>query len=270
MGHFDLILGNMKTHHTQTLGKYLILILGLLALSLSTVEAKKDKDKNPPGNSGGGNSAGGNSGGGNSGGGTQIGAGATQANPARIYLASGWNVNGDYTVVGPTILVIDGDLDIGNNTIDIAPTGSLQLYVSGDITVNGNGGINNQGIPANLLAFGTHPSVAESAGPTHSWTLSGNSAFTGVIYAPNAEYRTNGGGSGGYTSGSVVALKIRFNGSPGPFHFDEALTDLVLPFGGYSMSSYELLRNGSNGNLTAASTVFGSTDYDALFKQLYP
>lgn len=66
-----------------------------------------------------------------------------------------------------------------------------------------------------------------------------------------------------------VALKIRFNGSPGPFHFDEALADLVLPFGGYSLSSYKLLKNGSNGSL-ASATVFGNADYEALFKQLYP
>lgn len=111
----------MKTNYIQTLCKYLILVMGLSAMSLNTVEAKKDKDNNPPGNSGGGNSGGGN----------QIGVGATQANPAKIYLANGWNVSGDYTVVGPTILVIDGHFDIGNNTIDIAASGSLELYVSG-------------------------------------------------------------------------------------------------------------------------------------------
>jgi len=204
----------------------------------------------------------------NSNSGNQIGD-STGSSTAKYHLSS-WNVSGDYTIVGPTIMVIDGDLDIGNNTIDIATTGSLELYVGGNIKVNGKGGINNLGVPAQLLVFGTHPEVEDGSSPAYSWTLSGNGALTGVVYAPNAEYRTNGGGNGGFTSGSIVALDIRFNGSPGPFHFDEALADLVLPFGGYSLSSYELLKNGSYGTSTSASEVFGNKNYDEIFKELYP
>lgn len=202
--------------------------------------------------------------------GNLIGSGATSSSPEKIHLKDGWDVRGDYTIVGPTVLVIDGNFDIGNNTIDIAPTGSLELYVSGDITVNGNGGINNMGIPANLQAYGTQPMVEPTASPLNTWTLSGNGALSGVVYAPSVEYRTNGGGNGGYTSGSVVALDIRFNGSPGPFHFDEALDDLILPFGGYSMDIYELRKNGDYTPSDDAKEIFGSKDYATLFQQLYP
>lgn len=267
----------MKAHILLKQCQHLILLMGIAAVCLTPVEAKNDKDKGNSNGNGNGNSApdlapdNGNGNNGNNGNSeTLIGVGATKANPKKVHFKSGWNVNGDYEVVGPTILVIDGDFDIGNNTINISPTGSLEIYVSGNITVNGNGGINNQGVPANLLAFGTHRELAEGASPEYNWTLSGNGALTGVVYAPNAEYRTNGGGNAGFTSGSVVALDIRFNGSPGPFHYDVALSELILPFGGYSLSNYELLRNGSNGNLATAATIFGSSDYDALFKQLYP
>lgn len=245
--------------------------------TFSTLEAKKkDKDKGNSGgsgnsgngNSGGnGNSAGNGDGNGNSAGGNQIG----DPSGARItkYHLSSWNVRGDYEIVGPTVMVIDEDLDIGNNTITITPTGSLELYVGGKINANGKGAINNTGVPSQLLVLGTHPTKQASESPDYSWTLSGNGAFTGVVYAPNAEYRTNGGGNAGHTSGSVVALDVRFNGSPGPFHFDEALEDLDLGLGGYKLNNYELK---ANGDLTASEDgelVFGSSDYASLFKQLF-
>ncbi|HKK18945.1 MAG TPA: hypothetical protein VJ952_09730 [Opitutales bacterium] len=228
--------------------------------TFSTLEAKK-KDK------GGGNSGGGNSGGGNSGGGSKIGD-ASGTTVTKFHLSS-WRVRGDYEIVGPTIMVIDGDLNIGNNTITIASTGSLELYVGGDIDANGRGSINNTGVPSQLIVLGTHPTKQPTESPDYSWTLSGNGALTGVVYAPNAEYRTNGGGNAGQTSGSVVALDVRFNGSPGPFHFDEALEDLDLGLGNYSLSTYELKPNGNSTASEKGEAVFGSTDYKSLFEQLF-
>ena len=166
-------------------------------------------------------------------------------------------------------MVIDGDFDIGNNTIDIAPTGSLEVYVGGNIKASGNGAINNSGVPSQLLVFGTHPEKKTSESPDYTLTLSGNGALTGVVYAPNAEYRTNGGGNAGHTSGSVVALEIRFNGSPGPFHFDEALKDLDLGFGGYTLRSYSLKPNGQPIASPGHQSIFEAKDYADLFGQLF-
>jgi len=90
-----------------------------------------------------------------------------------------------------------------------------------------------------------------------------------VVYAPNAEYLTNGGGNAGRTSGSVVALEVRFNGSPGPFHFDEALEDLDLGFGGYSLRSYQLKPNGDLTPSDSHQAVFETKNYADLFKQLF-
>jgi hypothetical protein len=62
---------------------------------------------------------------------------------------------------------------------------------------------------------------------------------------------------------------VRFNGSPGPFHFDEALEDLDLGFGGYSLNNYELKANGDLAASDKGEVVFGSSDYESLFKQLF-
>lgn len=228
-----------------------MICLGSLT-SLSDLEAKKP---NNPGGGGGG------------GGGATIGD-STGASVAKFHL-SDWKVQGDYQIVGPTIMVIDGDFNIGNNTITIAPTGSLELYVGGNITANGNGAINNSGVPSQLLVFGTHPEKKPSESPDYSLTLSGNGALTGVVYAPNAEYRTNGGGNAGHTSGSVVALDIRFNGSPGPFHFDEALRDLDLGFGGYKLTNYRLKPSGDATPSEKGKAAFGTSNYKSLFDSLF-
>ncbi|PXA04506.1 hypothetical protein DDZ13_04845 [Coraliomargarita sinensis] len=229
--------------------------------TFSNLEAKKKDKGNGNGNSGGGNSGGGNSGGG------QI--GDASGNTVTNYHLDEWNVRGDYEIVGPTVMVIDGDLDIGNNTITITSTGSLELYVGGNINATGRGSINNTGVPSQLVVLGTHPEKQATDSPDYSWTLSGNGSLTGVVYAPNAEYRTNGGGNAGQTSGSVVALDIRFNGSPGPFHFDEALKDLDLGLGDYSLSTYELKANGDSAASEKGEIVFGSSDYKSLFEQLF-
>ena len=243
-----------------------IRVLGLLVLcaslpiSVTELDAKKGK--------GGGNSGGGgNPGGGGNSGGSTIGD-ASGATTARYHLSS-WNVRGNYTIVGPTVMVVDGDVNIGNNTVTIAPTGSLTLYVGGNMKANGRGSINNLGVPSQLMVFGTHPEKLPSESPDYSLTLSGNGALTGIVYAPNAQYRTNGGGNAGQTSGSVVALDVRFNGSPGPFHYDVALRDLDLPFGGYALSNYELRPAGDLAPSSSARTVLGNSDYDSLFTSLF-
>jgi hypothetical protein len=162
----------------KLLSKLLVLAICMsMPMMLSTfsiLEAKKkDKDNgngggnSGGGNSGGGNSGGGNSGGGNSGGGNQIGD-ATGATVTKFHLSS-WRVRGDYEIVGPTVMVIDGDFNIGNNTITITSTGSLELYVGGNINANGRGSINNTGVPSQLIVLGTHPTKQPTDSPDKRW-----------------------------------------------------------------------------------------------------
>jgi hypothetical protein len=180
-----------------------------------------------------------------------------------------------YDVIGPVVMVVDKDISLGNQTIDIVGDGSLQLYFGGNISVGGKpgSGFNNSGVPSKMQLYGTHPMQDVDEDPSHTVSLNGNGAFTGVLYAPEVSYRKNGGGGKGYSQGSVVAKDITFNGSPGPFHYDEALRNFSGPFTTISsrfiLSNYELLKAGDFAPSPAAESAFGDLDYDALFTALF-
>jgi len=78
------------------------------------------------------------------------------------------------------------------------------------------GGLANQTADAlHFMYFGLPSNVSISMG--------GNSAFTGVIYAPNAILNLNGGGNGSNADlcGAIIAKQVKVNGHY-TFHFDEA------------------------------------------------
>jgi hypothetical protein len=54
--------------------------------------------------------------------------------------------------------------------------------------------------------------------------LHGNGAFSGAVYAPNAELNLKGGGNSGVLFGAAVAYEIVIVGNY-EFHYDEALDD---------------------------------------------
>jgi len=195
--------------------------------------------------------------------------GTTDGTTTYIHLPNDYSVPGNINIVGPTVILAEGDFDIGNNQVNIGPNGSLVLYAAGNISVNGNGGFNNTQVPSKLIINGLHPEKNPGESPDYSITLSGNGFLSGVVYAPNAKYVSNGGGNSGATLGSIVALEIRFNGSPGPFHFDEALKNIETPFGGYKLDKYKLLKNGKQSPSATVETVVGTGDYKSLFDSLF-
>jgi hypothetical protein len=109
----------------------------------------------------------------------------------------------------------------GSGKIIIAPGARLTLYaghtnlVPATSTTFGGGGVGN--VSANALAF-------QYYGLPSNTTLSvtGNSAFVGVVYAPNALAAFDGGGSTGDLSGSVIVKNVLINGNF-RFHYDEHL-----------------------------------------------
>ncbi len=119
-------------------------------------------------------------------------------------------------ITAPTTMWVQGSFSIPDVTF--SGNGSLILYVgmptgTGDsIGVSGNG--NNPGLASNLQIFGM-PSVS-------TLTLSGNNALIGAIYAPEADFTGNGGGSSGGGSGSLVVRSITLHGH-WSFHYDESL-----------------------------------------------
>jgi hypothetical protein len=119
-------------------------------------------------------------------------------------------------VRGDTVLYITGEFSMaGQSQITILPGASLKLYLAGNASLSGNGIMNLNQDATKFSVYGL-PSCT-------SFSLSGNAAFTGTIYAPNADMDFNGGGNNVYDCvGAVVAKSADFNGHF-HFHYDEKL-----------------------------------------------
>jgi len=115
--------------------------------------------------------------------------------------------------------------------ISIGNTGSLAIYTEGDVAMagkgvangtdtNGDGSLTDSELnqPIRFQLYGTKPSG------TQNISISGNGAFSGVVYAPQGSVTVVGNGT---VSGSVVANDITMTGNAN-FHYDESLSD----FGG--------------------------------------
>lgn len=139
-----------------------------------------------------------------------------------------FNTSGDYIISSLSgsiyvatnahvrLLVQSGSIDkvviggSGNNA------GKLTMYVSASsFSITGSGTINSPGRAANFAYYGLPGNTSIS--------LSGNAAFTGTLYAPDASLTLNGGGSNNYDFvGSCVAKSVTFNGHF-MFHYDQDL-----------------------------------------------
>jgi hypothetical protein len=130
------------------------------------------------------------------------------------------DLRGKTIVTGNARLVLPEGLKMsGNDELTIAPGGSLKLYSGGDsMTIGGNGIFNKAGYAADLLVYGTKT--------VKSFTFNGNGEFTGVLVAPEADLRMNGGGTGvDDFIGSALVNSVQMNGHF-KFHYDEALSRL--------------------------------------------
>jgi hypothetical protein len=119
-------------------------------------------------------------------------------------------------VRGDTVLSVTGDFSMsGNSQITILPGASLTIYVAGSASLSGNGIWNLNQDATKMTIYGL-PSCT-------SITLSGNAAYTGTIYAPNAAVSFNGSGNTIYDCvGAVVGKSADFHGNFN-FHYDENL-----------------------------------------------
>jgi hypothetical protein len=134
-------------------------------------------------------------------------------------------------VTAPSKLRVTGSISIaGKGEIIIGAGASLELYMEGaSASIGGNGVANHTGYAANFRYFGL---------PAHtSLSLSGNGTFIGAIYAPNADFALNGGGSEDLDFvGASVTKTVQMNGHY-KFHYDEAL-GRIGPARGYVVDSW--------------------------------
>jgi hypothetical protein len=126
----------------------------------------------------------------------------------------------------------------GNGSITVAPGASLTIYTVGDVFLEGNGVISQSktGETVNSGLTGTtagNPAAFQLYGQStltqlpQKIIIQGNSAFSGSIYAPNADVTFSGGGTSDQDIlGSIVASTIEFRGNVA-FHQDESLATLT-------------------------------------------
>jgi hypothetical protein len=139
------------------------------------------------------------------------------------------SLSGSVYVQGKAVLLVTSSAT--PTSITIADGKSLQLYnqapsfsLSGNVVLNGNG---------TALEFAYYGLPANT-----SVSFSGNAAFVGTIYAPEASLTMGGGGNNNYDFiGSIVANTIILNGHFN-FHYDEAL-EKIGPFANYVVTSWK-------------------------------
>jgi hypothetical protein len=152
------------------------------------------------------------------------------------------NVTGSIYVGKPnTVLYVTGNVSIGSGgggsappQIHIGPGASLTIYVAGATTsISGNGLVNDTGQAKNFQYYGL---------PTNtSIDITGNGAFYGTIYAPQADLNLKGSGNSSYEdfTGSSITKTTKMTGNF-KFHYDESLIYLTT-IGGYDAISWDVL-----------------------------
>lgn len=151
------------------------------------------------------------------------------------YLISNWSSAGGDTlyIQGDTRIVITGDMSLsGKASIVIDPSASVEIYAAGDLSLGGNGVVNDSVKPEQLLIFGTDTTEGGK-----DFSISGNGVLSASVYAPNARVSLNGGGTGGHVFGAVAAFDANLNGNT-HFSYDESLADYNLGTSGYVVDEW--------------------------------
>ena len=143
---------------------------------------------------------------------------ASYANGSGYYTVSGISSGSSIYVSNAIVtLKITGNAAPQWIEVDGAGTnaGNLTIYMDGaNFSITGGSTVDG-GLASNLSYYGTTNNT--------QITFGGNAAFTGTIYAPEADFKLNGGGSSSYNFvGAAVLRSVSMNGHFN-FHYDEAL-----------------------------------------------
>jgi hypothetical protein len=159
---------------------------------------------------------------------TTITASSSQDSAASRYILSGISLSGGKTLTiagnpnGSQTYVeiyVTGDISVnGTGQIVIQPGVSATIYFAGNVDISGNGVLNSNNQPGDLMLYGIQP---PSNTPEHV-NFGGNSQITASIYAPGHDVTVNGGGTNGHVYGSIVGKTVTMTGVSN-LHYDESL-----------------------------------------------
>ena len=100
-------------------------------------------------------------------------------NYVEIYVTGDVNTKGGGNQTNGSIVIVNGV--------------NVKMYVGGNMNVDGNGLVNNNGNAASLSIYGINP----PSGFPQQFDLGGSATFYGTVYAPGAALVLNGGGTAG-------------------------------------------------------------------------
>src|ERR1043166_76824 len=157
-------------------------------------------------------------------------ASTTSGSAASRYVLSRISLSGNRTLTltgdqhgSPTYIEIyvTGDISVtGNGQIISQPGVNTKIYFAGNVDSGGNGILNMDSNPLHMQLFGIQPSGEHAP----HVSLGGNSQIMAALYAPNHDVTINGGGSNGHFYGSIVGKTVTMNGVTN-LHYDEAMGD---------------------------------------------
>jgi hypothetical protein len=159
---------------------------------------------------------------------TTLNAVATKGSVASRYTFSSISLSGNKTLTlagnpdGSQTYIeiyVIGDMSVtGTGQIVVQPGVTATIYFGGNVDISGNGVLNSNNQPGDLMLYGIQP-------PTNSSehvSIGGNSQITASIYAPGHDVTVNGGGTNGHVYGSVVGKTVTMTGVSN-LHYDERL-----------------------------------------------
>ena len=114
-------------------------------------------------------------------------------------------VTGDVKVTGTADFVLD-------------PGVRAKLYFEGNVKIAGNGVVNSNNQPGDLLMYGINPPT----GTSRSFEIGGTSLLSAAVNAPGFDVQVNNGGTRGSVYGAFVGKTVKMNGVT-DLHYDEAL-----------------------------------------------
>jgi hypothetical protein len=159
---------------------------------------------------------------------TTIQASQTQGTAASRYVLSGISLSGSKTLTiagnadgSPSYveIYVTGDISVtGTSQITIQPGVSAKIYFAGNVDIAGNGVLNSNNQPGDLMLYGIQPATDAS----QHVNFGGNSQITASVYAPGADVTVNGSGTNGHVYGSIVGKTVTMTGVSN-LHYDERL-----------------------------------------------
>jgi len=144
--------------------------------------------------------------------------GITSANKNPLSSSNDFSISGQETITLNSGTYYFKSVSMsGGSAVNInANSGPVIIYVTDQLSVSGQGFLNQSSTPANLRIFVTGSSV----------NYSGNSDFYGVLLAPDAQVNISGAA---HYYGTVTGDEVVVSGQGlGGFHYDEALSTTNL------------------------------------------